>query len=94
MQSKVILCLALVLGGIVFSATIAKAQPVITNQPATQAVLVGTNVTFSVGVSGTGPFSYQWLSNNDNVAYATNSTLALTNVQLASAGNYSVVVTN
>jgi hypothetical protein len=35
------------------------AQPVITNPPASQTVLAGANVTFTVAASGTGPFTYQ-----------------------------------
>jgi hypothetical protein len=34
--------------------------PAITNQPTSQNVLVGGNSTFTVGVSGTGPFTFQW----------------------------------
>jgi hypothetical protein len=43
------------------------AQPVITNQPASQTNLVGTSVSFSVGVNGTGPFTYQWQFNGTNL---------------------------
>ena len=34
--------------------------PTITTQPLTQSVTVGTSVTLSVVVTGTGPFTYQW----------------------------------
>ncbi len=36
--------------------------PTITLQPADQAVLVGSNATFSVVATGTLPLSYQWRS--------------------------------
>ena len=39
----------------------------ITTQPTNQIVTVGNNVTFSVVVSGTGPFSYQWQFNGTNL---------------------------
>lgn len=38
--------------------------------------------------------NYRWLLNGNPVSNATNATLNLTNAQPASAGNYSVVVTN
>ena len=41
----------------------AQLGPTITNQPASQTNLPGTTVSFSVGVNGTGPFSYQWQFN-------------------------------
>jgi sugar lactone lactonase YvrE len=41
--------------------------PNITNQPASQTVWVGSNVTFAVGVSGVGPFSYQWLFDSNAI---------------------------
>jgi sugar lactone lactonase YvrE len=43
------------------------AQPVITVQPTNQSVLGGTTATFSVTVSGTGPFTYQWQFNGNNL---------------------------
>jgi hypothetical protein len=68
--------------------------PGITNQPASQTVLMGSNVTFSVGVSGSTPLSYQWQFNGGNLSDATASSFTTNNVQIASAGSYSVVVTN
>jgi len=67
--------------------------PAITTQPQSQTVVVGTTVNFSVVASGTG-LAYQWRSNAIAITGATTSTLSLTNVQIASAANYSVVVTN
>ncbi|MDB6066553.1 MAG: thrombospondin N-terminal-like domain protein, partial [Pedosphaera sp.] len=66
----------------------------IVTQPAGQTVLAGTNVTFSVVAVGSAPLGYQWRLNGTNLIGATSSSLALTNVQPASAGNYSVVVSN
>src|SRR5262249_3858628 len=74
--------------------------PAILTQPASQTVAVGANVNFNVNASGTGPLSYQWLfngttlSNGGQISGATASTLALSNVQSANAGNYSVVISN
>src|SRR5438093_719564 len=73
----------------------ARAQsPVITTNPVSQTVLLGTNVTFRVAATGQGPLSYQWLFNSFPIPGATNTSLILTNVQCASGGNYSAIVTN
>lgn len=64
----------------------------ITNQPASQTVRVGRRAVFTVGVSGTPPFSYQWLFNSNSIAGATDPTLVLSNVSAAQAGAYSVAV--
>lgn len=68
--------------------------PLITSQPASQAVCPGLSATFSVTATGTLPLRYQWRFGGANVAGATLSALALANVQAANAGNYTVVVTN
>ncbi|TKC86305.1 glycoside hydrolase family 2 [Trinickia terrae] len=44
------------------------AAPVITAQPASQTVSAGQSAQFTVGVTGTGPMSYQWLKNGTEVA--------------------------
>jgi hypothetical protein len=44
--------------------------------------------------AGVQPLAYQWQYNGTNVAGATTPQLALPNVQLSSAGTYSVLVTN
>jgi sugar lactone lactonase YvrE len=42
-------------------------QPVITQQPTDQIASSGSNVAFTVAVSGDGPFTYQWQFNGANV---------------------------
>jgi hypothetical protein len=66
--------------------------PSITLQPQSQEVAQGTNVTFSIGASGTGPLTYQWYLDGAALAQNTNSTLTLTNVQSTNIGSYSVLV--
>ena len=68
--------------------------PGITTQPQGQAVARGQNVSFSVVVNGSAPFSYQWNYDGASVSAATNASLTLTNVQTNQAGSYKVVVTN
>lgn len=67
---------------------------VVTNQPKNAFALLGGIASFGVGVSGLGPFTYQWLFNSISIADGTNGALIITNVQAANAGTYSVIVTN
>ncbi len=68
--------------------------PMLVQAPAPQTATVGSNVTFEIVVSGTGPFSYQWALGGTNLLNATAATLVLNNVQTNQAGSYTVVVTN
>jgi hypothetical protein len=71
------------------------AGPSITTPPANQAVVAGQNATFNVIASGTEPLSYQWWFNaTNNLIWATNASLTITNAQRTNAGSYAVVVTN
>jgi hypothetical protein len=68
--------------------------PMITNQPASQSVVLGANAALTVAAAGTQPFSFQWLFNGSPLPGATSATLGVTNVQLSDGGGYLVVVTN
>lgn len=68
--------------------------PSVTNQPLSQSATLGGSVSFSAAATGTLPLSYQWTFNGTNLPGATNTTLALTNLQLTQAGTYAVQVTN
>jgi len=70
------------------------APPVLTNLPASQIVEPGANVTFTSGASGSGPLYYRWQFEGSDIVNATNTSLSLTNVQLANQGVYRVIVTN
>lgn len=67
---------------------------VITQQPVSQSVVLGTNVTFSVQATNTAALAYQWLKNGQNLSGATQTSLTLTNVTQADAGTYAVRVSN
>jgi hypothetical protein len=68
--------------------------PTITSQPADRTVAAGSAATFSVGVSGSEPLSYQWFFNENPLAGRTQNELVVGAVQPAQAGGYYVVVTN
>ena len=61
--------------------------------PANITAVPGDTVTFSVSALG-GNLTYQWSDGATQILGATNATLTLTNVSVASAGTYSVLVTN
>jgi len=67
--------------------------PVILSAPANQVGAIGATATFNVTAIGNGTLSYQWRLNGADIPSATNSTLSFT-IQGASAGIYSVVVSN
>ncbi len=80
---------------------IVSGPPTITLSPASQTNNAGTAATFTVGATGTSPFTYQWLRNGTNalsdggnITGATNSTLSLNSVMGADGGSYSVIVGN
>ena len=69
-------------------------SPIITAQPQDQVVAVGQAATFTVGVGGTAPFSYQWQFNGSDLAGATNSACVVNGVATSDVGAYSVTVSN
>jgi uncharacterized delta-60 repeat protein len=70
-------------------------RPTISQQPTNQAVLVGSNTTFSVLATGSLPLFYQWRSTCDALPDATNNTLTLPAVTTNQSGcTYWVEVAN
>jgi hypothetical protein len=75
--------------------------PVFIQFPVTQAVVVGSNANFFGVVSGTPPFSYQWLLNGYpladdgvHITGAMTSRLNISNLTTSDAGDYTLTVTN
>jgi hypothetical protein len=74
--------------------------PSITTPPASQSVFAGTTVLFTAAATGSLPLSFQWQQNGTNLtddAYISGSTstnLTLANVSQASAGSYTIIVSN
>jgi alpha-tubulin suppressor-like RCC1 family protein len=68
--------------------------PVITTQPLTQSAVLNGSATFTMAVTGSSAFSYQWIFNGAPIPGATTSTLALANLQSTNSGSYDVIVSN
>jgi uncharacterized delta-60 repeat protein len=81
-------------GDVAFVYAFEAGQPLITSQPQSQTNWFGGLVAFNVTAASESPLVYQWQFNGANISDATNATLALANLQYASAGNYCVIVSN
>jgi beta-galactosidase len=68
--------------------------PGITQQPVSLSVLANDPAAFTVGVSGSSPFTYQWQLNGVNLLGANAATFSIFQVQSTNVGNYTVVVSN
>jgi hypothetical protein len=75
---------------------VAPSAPTITGQPASQTVpdQTGSNVTFSVTATGSFPLVFDWQKDGVSLPGGTNESYTVTNVTLAAAGGYRVVVAN
>lgn len=68
--------------------------PTITLQPKAQNGIIGYNVTFSVGVTGTAPLTYQWRKDGFAIQGKTGANLTLVELEPDDAGTYSVHISN
>jgi hypothetical protein len=68
--------------------------PTFSVQPVGQSVSPGASVTFTAAASGLPPPTFQWRRNGTNIIGANAPTLALSNVQVGDAGDYSVLVSS
>ena len=68
--------------------------PQIVGSPASVDVMAGSSVTFSVAADGTAPLHYQWLRDGLSLPHQTNSSLTISDVTLAQAGRFQVLVRN
>jgi hypothetical protein len=73
--------------------TVALTSPVITQPPTPLSENIGDTAVFTVSAVG-GDLDYQWYFGASPINGATGSTLTLSNISLASQGNYSVEVYN
>jgi sugar lactone lactonase YvrE len=75
--------------------TVTPVPPSITTQPASQSVLAGGSVTFSVVAAGTTPLTYQWNKNGVAIPNAVDPTYVYSGAQLAdNNAKITVTVTN
>jgi hypothetical protein len=68
--------------------------PSITNQPQDQVANAYGSASFGVGATGTGPLSYQWLTNGSILSGAITNSVTLPSVTPPDLGPYSVIVAN
>lgn len=73
---------------------IVQEPPTITEQPVSQTVPAGVDVTLSVSAAGSLPLAFQWLKNGAAIGAATNPVFSISGVKLADSGSYTVTVTN
>ncbi|MFZ4764939.1 MAG: LamG-like jellyroll fold domain-containing protein, partial [Roseimicrobium sp.] len=67
--------------------------PSIISEPSGVTLAVGNSLSFTVAVSGAGPFHYQWRRGTTAVG-SDSPTFEIASVQLSDAGSYTVTVTN
>ncbi|MFA6135278.1 MAG: immunoglobulin domain-containing protein, partial [Phycisphaerae bacterium] len=72
----------------------ADTAPIVSIEPASQTVEETQTATWTATVTGAGPWSFQWRRDGVNIPGATAAMLTKTNITVADAGNYDVVVTN
>ena len=75
--------------------------PALVQLPVSQSILVGSNANFFAVVAGTPPYNYQWYFNGNalvddgvHIVGSATSSLNISNLTTADAGNYSLTVTN
>jgi len=68
--------------------------PAFTLHPQGATNYIGSTSILTVAASGDAPLVFQWRKNGTNIANATNTSLALPNLQLTDSGNFSAVVSN
>jgi uncharacterized repeat protein (TIGR01451 family) len=68
--------------------------PVISTDPQSQTVALGSPATFSAAAFGQAPIGFQWRFNGSPIADATDTSYTIDSAQTTNAGSYSVVATN
>ena len=71
-----------------------QSPPQIKNEPSSQTVSPGNNVTLSVEAEGSSPLNFQWRHDNETMLGVTNASMTLTNIQPTQSGSYQAVIWN
>ena len=66
----------------------------ISTHPLSRTVTRGSTATFTVGVSGTGPFFFQWRHDGTNIPGAVSDSLGVANARTTDEGIYDVLVSD
>jgi len=66
----------------------------ITQQPQSLSLIAGAPITLSVGITGTGPFEFQWKKDSQNISGANSASYNVTSANLSDAGSYNVTITS
>ena len=96
----ILVCVGLPLAGCGSGSTTSPSQAVvITTQPSSQTVPIGSTATFTVTATGTAPLGYQWSENGSAIPGATSASYTTSAVQLGASkstaiGSFQVTVTN
>lgn len=80
--------------GATLALTTVTVAPSITLQPVNVTVTEGASATFSVGVTGTAPFTFQWFKSTTAINGATNSSYTMAATTTADAASYKCTITN
>ena len=78
----------------VATAVVFEGGPVITNALTGTNILIGQSLMLHVAATGQPPLAYQWIMNGVVVPDETNATLSVSPISMASAGHYTVRVTD
>lgn len=94
MAVRLLLVLGILLSAFAHSSFAQAVVPSIASLSSSQTVMEGTNLTLTVSVNGTTPFTYQWRKDGTAIGGETNPILVLNAIRVVNAGSYTVVVTN
>jgi autotransporter-associated beta strand protein/YVTN family beta-propeller protein len=72
----------------------ATSPPLLTSQPQSQQVNLGSTALFQAVAAGSRPLSYQWQKNRQNISAATGTSYTIANVSSNDVAGYNAVVTN
>ena len=79
---------------VIYNGTEGNTPPVISTDPQSQTVSLGSPATFSAAAIGQAPISYQWCLNGNPIAGATTNSYAINSAQISDAGSYWLIATN